>query len=128
MNFPRDRITNEHQGFGFVEFKVEEDSDYSMGVMNQIKLFGKPIKINKASLEKKTADVGANLFVGNLSEEVDEKKLRDVFQAFGIVITTKVMRDPETGGSKQFGFVGYDSFDASDFAIERMNGQYLDGK
>ena len=49
MNFPRDKITNEHAGFGFVEFKNEQDADYSIKIMNMIKLYGKPIKVNKAS-------------------------------------------------------------------------------
>ena len=35
------------------------------------------------------------------------------------------MRDPDTGNSKGFAFVNYASFDASDAAIEAMNGQHL---
>ena len=35
------------------------------------------------------------------------------------------MRDPDSGGSKGFAFVNFASFDASDAAIEAMNGQYL---
>ncbi|XP_022858290.1 splicing factor 3B subunit 4-like [Olea europaea var. sylvestris] len=35
------------------------------------------------------------------------------------------MRDPETGNSRGFGFISYDSFEASDAAIEAMNDQYL---
>jgi splicing factor 3B subunit 4 len=35
------------------------------------------------------------------------------------------MRDPESGNSKGFAFVNYASFEASDAAIEAMNGQYL---
>ncbi len=42
--------------------------------------------------------------------------------------TPKIMRDPDTGNSKGFGFVSYDSFDASDAAIEAMNAQYLSGR
>lgn len=72
--------------------------------------------------------MGANVFVGNLHENVDEKLLRDVFSAFGIVLSTKIMRDPETGGSKRYGFVSYDNFESSDQAITAMNGQYLAGK
>ena len=128
VNFPRDRVTNEHSGFGFVEFKNEEDSDYAIKIMHTIKLYGKPIKVNKSSQDKHTQEVGANIFVGNLSESVDEKTLRDVFSAFGIVISTRIMRDAESGVHKKFGFVSYDNFDASDLAIERMNGQYLEGK
>ena len=25
---PKDRVTNNHQGYGFVEFRTEEDADY----------------------------------------------------------------------------------------------------
>lgn len=42
-----------------------------------------------------------------------------------IVNTPKIMRDPDTGVSKGFGFVSYDCFEAADAAIEAMNGQFL---
>ena len=38
-----------------------------------IKLYGKPIRVNKASAHQKNLDVGANIFIGNLDPEVDEK-------------------------------------------------------
>ncbi|GAQ80556.1 RNA recognition motif containing protein [Klebsormidium nitens] len=126
---PKDRVTSLHQGYGFVEFRSEEDADYAVKVMNMIKLYGKPIRVNKASSDRRTADVGANLFIGNLDEEVDEKLLHDTFSAFGVILSNpKIMRDPESGNSKGFGFISYDSFEASDAAIEAMNGQYLCNK
>jgi splicing factor 3B subunit 4 len=52
--------------------------------------------------------------------------LYDTFSAFGLIIATpKIMRDPDTGGSRGFGFVSYDGFEAADAAIESMNGQFL---
>ncbi len=52
--------------------------------------------------------------------------LYDTFSAFGMVIATpKIMRDPDTGASRGFGFVSFDGFEASDAAIEAMSGQYL---
>lgn len=52
--------------------------------------------------------------------------LYDTFSAFGVIAQTpKIMRDPETGVSRGFGFVSYDSFEASDAAVEAMNGQFL---
>lgn len=42
-------------------------------VLNMIKVFGKPIRVNKASQDKRQQDVGANLFIGNLDQDVDEK-------------------------------------------------------
>jgi len=122
---PKDKLTNTHMGFGFVEFRDEEDADYAIKIMNMIKLFGKPIRVNKASRDKKTLDVGANLFIGNLDPDVDEKLLYDTFSAFGVVISTRIMRDPDTGNSRGFGFVSFDDFGAADAALESMNGQYL---
>ena len=96
--------------------------------MHLIKLYGRAIKVNKASQDKITQEVGANIFIGNLSDKTSEKTLRDVFSAFGLVISTKLMRDPETGASKRYGFVSYDNFESSDRAIRAMAGQYLDGQ
>lgn len=125
IHLPRDKITNTHQGYGFVEFKNEEDADYAIRIMNMIRLFGKPIRLNKSSQDKKTNEVGANLFVGNLEPEVDEKLLYDTFSSFGVLLFAKVMRDPDNGESRGFGFISYDSFEASDAALAGMNGQFL---
>lgn len=85
--------------------------------------------------------MGANLFVGNLDTDVDEKMLYDTFSSFGLILSTKVntciyrrvvyrlylqkiMRDPDTGASKAYGFVSYDNFESSDAALNAMNGTY----
>ncbi|CAI4221997.1 unnamed protein product [Auanema sp. JU1783] len=126
VNMPKDRVTGNHQGFGFVEFLSEEDADYAIKILNMIKLYGKPIKVNKASAHEKNMDIGANVFVGNLDPEVDEKLLFDTFSAFGVILQIpKIMRDTETGSSKGFAFVNFSSFEASDAAMEAMNGQFL---
>ncbi|VDL88139.1 unnamed protein product [Schistocephalus solidus] len=112
--------------YGFVEFLTEEDADYAMRIMNMIKLYNKPIRVNKASANQKNLDIGANIFIGNLDPEVDEKLLYDTFSAFGVILQTpKIMRDPETGNSKGYAFINFASFEAIDAAIEAMNGQYL---
>lgn len=125
-HMPKDRVIQTHQGYGFVEFLSEEDADYAIKILNMIKLFGKPVRVNKASSHQKNLDVGANLFVGNLDPEIDEKLLYDTFTAFGVILQTpKIMRDPDTGNSKGFAFINYSSFEAADAALEAMNGQYL---
>ena len=94
-----------------------------------LRVYDKPIKVNKSAKDRMEQDVGANLFVGNLDPEVDEKYLYDTFSAFGVVTRTpKVMRDPDTGESRGFGFVSFATFEASDAAIEAMNGQFLSNR
>ncbi|KXS16249.1 RNA-binding domain-containing protein [Gonapodya prolifera JEL478] len=126
---PKDRVTMLHQGYGFVEFNTEEDADYAIRIMNMVKLYGKPIRVNKASSDRKNLDIGATLFVGGLDPEVDEKMLYDTFSQFGqIVQPPKIAREPESGVSKGYGFVSFDNFESSDAAIEALNGQFLMNK
>lgn len=129
--FVQDKVTNQHQGFGFVEFAGELDADYACKVMGGVKLFGKPIRCNKASPQKRgivTYDVGANLFIGNLSPEVDERLLYDTFSRFGVIVATpKIMRE-ESNESKGYAFISFGDFESSDGAIAALNGQYLAGR
>ena len=88
VHLPKDRVTQTHQGFGFVEFISEEDAEYAARIMNQVRLYGKPIRVNKASADKqKTVEVGAELFIGNLDPMVTEQTLYDTFGRFGSLIS-----------------------------------------
>ena len=140
VHLPKDRVTQTHQGYGFVEFGSEEDADYAVKIMNQIRLWGKPIRVNKASADRRnggpegagglggSAGVGAELFVGNLDAMVEEKMLFETFSRFGaLVAPPKIARD-EANLSKGYGFISYSSFDASDDAIANMHGQFLMNK
>ena len=50
VHLPKDRVSMTHQGYGFCEFLTEEDAEYACKIMNQIKLWGKPIRVNKVGL------------------------------------------------------------------------------
>ncbi|ORX43318.1 RNA-binding domain-containing protein [Hesseltinella vesiculosa] len=129
VHLPKDRVTQAHQGFGFVEFLSEEDADYAARILNQVRLWGKPIRVNKASVDHRNLDVGATLFIGNLDPEVDEKMLYDTFSAFGQIIQTpNIGRDADTGAPRGFGFISFSTFEASDAAIDAMDSQFLMNK
>ena len=129
VSMPKDKVTGTHQGYGFVEYQSEIDAEYAVRVAGNITLYGKKIKVNKSNMDKKTLDVGANLFISNLSPEVDENMIKTTFMIFGqFACEPKIARDPETNLSKGYAFVNYTSFEASDYAIESMNGQYFHGR
>jgi splicing factor 3B subunit 4 len=87
VHLPKDRVTQSHQGYGFVEYISEEDAEYASRVMNGIRLYGKPIRVNKASADKqKSVEIGAELFVGNLDPMVSEQVLYDTFSRFGTLV------------------------------------------
>ena len=61
---PKDRVTTSHQGYGFVEFQSEEDADYAMKIMNMVRLFGKPVKVNKVCDEAATRHLRRHIRTG----------------------------------------------------------------
>ena len=126
VHMPQDRVSQTHQGYGFVEFDTPLSAEYAAKVLNGIRVWGKPIRVNKASADKqKTVDIGAELFINNLDPQVDEKILYDTFTQFGQILRQpNIVRD-ENNISKGYGFVSFDSFEASDVAVATMNGQYL---
>ena len=125
---PRNKMTSDHQGYAFIEFKTEVDAEYSLKILQGVKLYTRALKISKASKQKKIHDIGANIFIGNLDPSVDERKIYDTLATFGQVVNCRIMRDPVTTLSKGFAFVSFDSFEAADNVIEKMNGQYYANK
>jgi len=62
------------------------------------------------------------LYVGGISWGVDDDELRRHFEQFGAVRDARVIKDRETGRSRGFGFV---TFESSQDALEARN--ELDG-
>jgi RNA recognition motif-containing protein len=63
-----------------------------------------------------------NIYVGNLSYEVNENDLTEVFQEYGTVNSVKVIMDKYSGRSKGFGFVTMENPDEAKHAIRELNG------
>lgn len=133
VNMPKEKITGKHMGYGFAQYRSEDDAEYAIKVLNMIKVYNKPIKVNKCSVSQtnnivQENDIGANLFINNLDPMVDEKLLYDTFSSFGGIVNPPKIAVDEEGKSKGYGFISFDSFSASDLAIECMNGQYLSNR
>jgi RNA recognition motif-containing protein len=59
-----------------------------------------------------------NIYVGNLSYNVTEDSLRSMFEAFGGVVSAKLIMDRDTGQSKGFGFVDLNGNDNDGRALK----------
>ncbi|MEX1132513.1 MAG: RNA-binding protein [Flavobacteriales bacterium] len=68
-----------------------------------------------------------NIFVSRLSHEVTELHLELLFGHFGDVEKVTVVRDRETGMSRNFGFVEMPNASAAREAIDKLNGAPLEG-
>uniref|UniRef100_A0A914DQA8 RRM domain-containing protein n=1 Tax=Acrobeloides nanus TaxID=290746 RepID=A0A914DQA8_9BILA len=66
-----------------------------------------------------------HVFVGDLSQEVDNNVLKQAFDRFGEISEVKVIRDSQSLKSRGYGFVTFPRKEDADRAIQEMNGQII---
>ena len=69
-----------------------------------------------------------NIYVGNLSYEVTEADLKELFETFGQVSSSSVVKDKFSGQSKGFGFVEMPTDTEAKAAISGLNSRDLKGR
>ncbi len=69
-----------------------------------------------------------NLYVSNIAFKLRDDELRQAFEPYGEIVSSKIIMDRETGRSRGFGFVEFASRDAGQSAIDALNGADLAGK
>ncbi len=69
-----------------------------------------------------------NIYVGNLSYDLTEKELEELFAEFGSVSATRIITDRTTGRSKGFGFVEMDNKAEGEEAIKQLDGKEMNGR
>ena len=72
--------------------------------------------------------MGKKLYVGNMSYEMGNSQLEQMFGAHGTVQSAQVVMDRSTGRSKGFGFVEMSSDGEAQAAIAALDGQDCDGR
>jgi cold-inducible RNA-binding protein len=68
------------------------------------------------------------IYAGNLSYQMSDETLRDLFQQHGEVSSVKIIRYPDSGKSKGFGFIEMVNDSEADAAIEKLNGSDVEGR
>jgi RNA recognition motif-containing protein len=69
-----------------------------------------------------------NIYVGNLSPQVKDEDLQELFAEFGQVNSVKIIRDMFTSESKGFGFIEMKDNAGAQKAIEALNTKEVKGK
>lgn len=69
-----------------------------------------------------------NIYVGNLSREMTEEELQELFTEFGQVTSSKVIKDHMTGESRGFGFVEMADKEEAATAMDSLNGKEVKGR
>ncbi len=81
----------------------------------------------RSSQPRDAGQVPVRLFVGGLSSTTTDETIRKAFAEFGVVNDAVVIKDRDTGESRQFGFVEMAGRHAAARAIEGLEGAELDG-
>ncbi len=69
-----------------------------------------------------------NIYVGNLSYNVTQDELQEMFAQYGEVASANVISDKFTGQSKGFGFVEMPQDSQAQEAIAQLNGKEHNGR
>jgi len=128
------RVVNENGPYGilstgYVEFSDNQSAEKAMQLLNGRKIFDSELKITWAMQSNvPREDVGATgfqLFIGDLSPEVNDQVLATAFQKYGLLTEARVMWDSNTGKSRGYGFVSFKDKGDAERALNSTNGEWL---
>ncbi|KAJ6679079.1 POLYADENYLATE-BINDING PROTEIN [Salix purpurea] len=124
----RDLSTRRSLGYGYVNYSNPQDAARALDVLNFTPLNNKPIRIMYSHRDPSIRKSGmANIFIKNLDKGIDHKALHDTFSSFGNILSCKIATDV-SGQSKGYGFVQFDSEEAAQNAIDKLNGMLINDK
>ncbi|KAA6406485.1 MAG: nuclear and cytoplasmic polyadenylated RNA-binding pub1 [Lasallia pustulata] len=99
--------------YGFIEYDDPAAAERAMATLNGRRVHQAEIRVNWAyqsnTSNKEDTSNHFHIFVGDLSNEVNDEVLLQAFSAFGSVSEARVMWDMKTGRSRGYGFVAFRS-------------------
>lgn len=130
-------VTDENsgsKGYGFVHFETEEAAKNAIEKVNGMLLNGKKVFVGRFMSRRERLDVlgdkakkFTNVYIKNFPDTVDDVKLREIFEKYGVIVSAKVMTSDD-GRVKGFGFVSFEDHEAAAKAVDELNGSELDNK
>ncbi|PRT52539.1 Polyadenylate-binding protein, cytoplasmic and nuclear [Wickerhamiella sorbophila] len=124
----RDAVTRESLGYAYVNYHNSEDAQRAMDQLNYQLINGRSCRIMWSQRDPSVRKSGkGNIFIKNLDPTIDNKALHDTFNAFGEILSCKVVTDRQ-GNSMGYGFIHFTEAEAAEKAIRVVNGMNLNGQ
>ncbi|XP_019180552.1 PREDICTED: 28 kDa ribonucleoprotein, chloroplastic-like [Ipomoea nil] len=127
-----DRETGKSRGFAFVTMSCVEDCNAVIENLDGRVFGGRTLRVNFSDKPKAKEplypETEYKLFVGNLAWSVTSEMLTETFGAYGSVVGARVLYDGETGRSRGYGFVSYETREEMENAITSLNEVELEGR
>lgn len=116
--------------YGFVEYENSESAETALMLMNGKVVYGAEIKVNwaYASMNPERETSLFHVFVGDLSQDVNDYVLAKAFSGFQSFCEARIMWDFLTGRSRGFGFVAFKDKVEAEQAISSMSGVVIGGR
>ena len=90
---------------------------------------GSNARSRRADDERSSGDgTNVELYVGNLSYDVDEKEMRRTFETYGKVALSRIIKNKFNGKSRGYGFVEMPDRGQAMAAIRALNGNEIKGR
>ncbi|KAK2420748.1 polyadenylate-binding protein [Trifolium repens] len=113
------------RGFGFVQFDNDVSAQNAIEKLDGMLINEKKVYVGLFIRHQERSGNGSanftNVYVKNFSGTYTDEDLKKLFDTFGVITSAVVMKD-DSGNSKCFGFVNFQSSDAAAAAVERLNG------
>lgn len=115
--------------YAFIEYDNTQSAEMAKHTLSGRSINNSEISINWAfqSQAAKSTD-HYNLFVGDLSSEVNDELLGKSFSRFPSLVAAHVMWDMQTGRSRGYGFVSFSDHSDAENALQSMNGEWIGGR
>lgn len=124
----RDNITRKSLGYAYVNFPSSQEAEKVKEKYNFTLIQDRPIRIMTSNRDPSSRKSGVgNLIVKNLTPDINEKTLHEIFSSFGPIESCKVSFSNKNGErvSNEYGYVQFATEEAAENAIKKLNGKLL---
>ncbi|XP_020227285.1 33 kDa ribonucleoprotein, chloroplastic [Cajanus cajan] len=139
-----DRVTDRSRGFAFVTMGSVEDAKEAIRMFDGAQVGGRTVKVNFPEVPKGGErlvmgpkirnnyrgfiDSPHKIYAGNLGWGLTSQGLREAFAEQPGVLSAKVIYERDSGRSRGFGFVSFETAESASAALDVMNGVEVQGR